>query len=153
MSGRLQEIWIKRARRGPMDHADTAELRAGYGIVGNADRGGKRQVTIIEEEIWTSIMRGMGANLPPSTRRANLMVRGIPLKNSRGRVLCIGDARIRVYGETRPCERMDEALHGLRPAMELDWAGGVFGEVLNDARIAIGDPLSWEEQTRPLRQC
>jgi MOSC domain-containing protein YiiM len=143
MSGRLEAIWIKRGRRGVMDSAQTAELVAGRGIAGNTDRGGKRQVTIIEEERWNALMQELGSSLPPSTRRANLMTRGIKLKESRGRVLAVGNCRIRINGETRPCERMDEALPGLRRAMEREWSGGVYGEVLNDAQIAVGDSVDW----------
>ena len=143
--GQLQAIWIKRMHRGPMDHLDTAKLIAGRGIAGNANQGGKRQVTIIEQEMWDELMRRLEGSLHPSARRANLMVRGIRLANSRGRILRVGSCRIRIYGETKPCERMDEALMGLRQAMSMDWAGGAYGEILDDAQIAIGDRVCWEE--------
>jgi len=52
MPGTIDSIWIKRFRRGPMDPAREARLVAGRGIVGNANQGGKRQVTIIAREAW-----------------------------------------------------------------------------------------------------
>ena len=144
MSGMLESIWIKRAHRGPMDPVTEAELAAGRGITGNADQGRKRQVTIIEREVWERLMRALSADVPPAARRANLMVSGVPLADTRGRVLRIGACRLRVAGETRPCERMDEALPGLRAAMRPDWGGGVFAEVLEGGAIAVGDPVAWE---------
>ena len=48
--GELAAIWVKRAHRGVMDAAQAAELVAGRGIVGNADQGRRRQVTLLEEE-------------------------------------------------------------------------------------------------------
>lgn len=143
--GTLQAIWIKRMHRGPMDAVDSALLVAGRGIVDNANQGGRRQVTIIEEEVWEDLMRRVGAWLPPATRRANLMLRGIRLENSRRQVLCIGTCRIHIFGETAPCKRMDMALPGLRKAMTAHWGGGAFGEVLTDGRISVGDPVHWAE--------
>jgi MOSC domain-containing protein YiiM len=143
--GKLQVIWIKRMKRGPMDPVETADLVAGRGIVGNANQGGHRQVTLIEREIWEDLMERLGGTLPPSTRRANLLVSGIRLVQSRGRILRIGTCRIRIFGETKPCERMEEALSGLREAMSANWGGGAFGEVLEDGQITIGDTVEWEE--------
>ena len=144
MAGQLAAIWIKRAHRGPMDSVETGTLVAGRGLAGNADQGRRRQVTLIELEVWERLMQEVGGSISPAARRANLMVNGIELAESRDRVLRVGACRLRVGGETRPCERMDEALPGLRGAMGRNWGGGVFAEVLDDGEIAVGDEVEWE---------
>jgi len=143
MPGRLEAIWIKRAHRGPMDATPVATLVAGRGIEGNADQGRKRQVTIIEREIWERLTAALGATLDPSARRANLMISGVSLKDGRGRILRVGDCRVRLWGETRPCERMDEALPGLRAALDPDWGGGAFATILDDGEIHVGDAVEF----------
>ena len=155
----LLSIWVKRFHHGPMDSAAHARLVAGRGIIGNADQGGRRQVTLLSRERWeelTEPLRGShrqyssapdGTSIPavdPVARRANLLLSGIELRESLGKVLRIGDIRIRVLGETRPCERMDEACQGLRSALSVPWGGGAFGEVLNDGDIRVGDAVAWE---------
>jgi MOSC domain-containing protein YiiM len=144
VTGRLEAIWIKRAHRGPMDPLSHATLVSGRGLVGNADQGRRRQVTLIEREVWERLMEEVGGSISPAARRANLMVSGIQLAESGERILRVGACRLRVGGETRPCERMDEALSGLRAAMARAWAGGVFAQALDDGEIAVGDEVEWE---------
>ncbi len=141
---RLERIWIKRAKLGPMDRKQSAELVAQRGLFDNADQGRRRQVTLLSAERWGELERELGVTIDPSERRANLLISDIDLENTRGRILCIGEARLQINGETRPCERMDEVHEGLQPAMRQRWGGGAFAEVLTGGSIAEGDEIHWE---------
>jgi MOSC domain-containing protein YiiM len=144
---RLEQIWIKRMHRGPMDSAERARVVAGRGIVGNANQGGKRQVTIVSNKHWTEITAPLLLGTPdPRLRRANLLVSDIDFSDARGKILRIGNVRIRIYGETRPCEQMEAAVPGLQHAMSVPWGGGAFGEVLDDGEIAVGDAVTFIEE-------
>lgn len=143
MSGRVERIWLKRAERGPMDPVERATLVEGKGVEDSANFGRPRQVTLIALERWLDIMAELEAEVDPSARRADLMVSGLDLDRSGGRLLTVGDCLIRIRGEVRPCERMDEAFSGLREALVPLWGGGAWGEVLRGGAIAVGDPVSW----------
>jgi MOSC domain-containing protein YiiM len=128
-----------------MDAVRHATLVAGRGLDGNVDRSRRRQVTILSREAWSAALADLGADVNPSARRANFLISGLPLTGTRGRVLRIGDARLIVGGETRPCERMDEACAGLQAALSPDWRAGVFAQVLHGAIVHVGDPVGWDD--------
>ena len=139
-AGRVEGLWIKRCRRGPMDAVAQADAQAGRGLAGNADQGGRRQVTIIARGRWDRVNEALADDVDPALRRANVLVAGIDLEATRGRVLRIGPCRLRIRGETRPCERMDEAYPGLRKALDANWGGGAFAEVLAGGADCLGRP-------------
>lgn len=126
-----------------MDPVDHARVLAGRGLVGNANQRGRRQVTLLSAEHWADTTRHLGL-IDPRVRRANLLLSGIDLRATRGQTLRVGAIRIRILGETRPCERMDEVVFGLRHALGAPWGGVAFGEVLDDGDVAVGDEAAWE---------
>ncbi|MHC4956829.1 MAG: MOSC domain-containing protein [Planctomycetota bacterium] len=141
---RIEKIWIKRGRGAPMDPADNATLVAGAGLLNCANQGGKRQVTFISAERWAVAQKELDAEVDPVSRRANVLVSGLDLVDSRGKTLCIGDCRIEIHGETRPCELMDKMHEGLQAALDADWGGGCYGTVETGGAIAVGDEIDWQ---------
>ena len=143
--GVLEAIWLKRARGGPMDPVDEAVAVEGRGLEGGADFDRDRQVTLIEREVFDRIKAEVDDSVEPVMRRANLLVSGIRLEDTRDRTLVVGDLRIHIRGETRACGRMEEACDGLMDALDPHWGGGAHGSVVNDAIISVGDDVRWEE--------
>jgi MOSC domain-containing protein YiiM len=143
--GRIEGIWVKRAHRGLMDAVLEAALVAGQGLAGSVGRSRRRQVTPLEREAWERCLNEVGACADPSKRRANILVSGLSLARTRGRVLVLGSARLAVGGELTPCERMEEVAPALQAAMRPDWRGGVFAQVLTDGVIRVGDRIDWED--------
>ena len=143
-TGHIEAIWIKRAHRGPMDSVKEATLVAGKGVAGSVDRSRRRQVSLLESEAWAACMTELGVQKDPGLRRANILLSGVGLVETRGRILVIGDARLAIGGELTPCERMDEVTRGLQAALRSDWRGGAFAEVMVGGVIRVGDPVEWE---------
>jgi MOSC domain-containing protein YiiM len=127
-----------------MDAKPQARLIAGQGVEGSVGRSRRRQVSLLEREAWERSLAETNGAADPSGRRANLLVSGISLTDTRTRILRIGDARLAIGGELTPCERMDEVHPGLRAALAVDWRGGAFAQVLTDGDIHIGDAVHWE---------
>jgi MOSC domain-containing protein YiiM len=59
-------------------------------------------------------------------------------------VLRVGTTRLRINGETRPCEQMEAAHAGLQQLMKDRWGGGAFGEVIDGGEICVGDEVEWD---------
>lgn len=149
--GQVLGIWVKRSHGGVMDARTSAELVEGRGLAGDAAKGGRRQVTILALDRWRALTAHLPGPPDPVIRRANLLVEGVDLEQSRGRVLAIGDARVRIFGETRPCHQMDEACPGLQAALSPPWGGGAFGEIVHGGEIHVGSAVRWEDDATDRR--
>jgi MOSC domain-containing protein YiiM len=141
--GEVVAIWLKRFKGGPMDPVAEAQAIEGRGLKDNANQGGKRQITIIDEERWAEATSEVGVDVDPRARRANVMLRGIDLEQTNGRLLRIGECVVRIYGETRPCEQMEAAQSGLRNALKPRWRAGAYGEIVGGGAIRVGDDAEW----------
>ena len=133
-----------------MSSRSEGELIAGEGLRGSAPARGKRQVTVLSREAWRRAAAEAGEpEVDPALRRANLLVTGVDFRETIGRTLAVGETRILIHGETKPCERMDAATPRLRESLAPAWRGGAFGEVVNGGRIRIGDPVAWAKNETP----
>ena len=146
MPGTLAAIWLKQEHRAPMEPVLAASVRAGSGLVDNVDQGARRQVTLLSTEAWHEAELTLERSLDPRLRRANLMLSGIALEESHGRILQIGGTRVLIRGETKPCSLMEQACPGLREALSSQWRGGAYGEVLTDGEVRVGDSVEWVDE-------
>ncbi|MEI9964117.1 MAG: MOSC domain-containing protein [Caulobacteraceae bacterium] len=97
-----------------------------------------RQVTVLFREGWEDACRDVSADLPWTTRRANLYVEGLERPQEAGVRLRIGALVLEVAEETTPCALMERAQPGLRAAMRPDWRGGVCCDVVSGRRDPPG---------------
>jgi MOSC domain-containing protein YiiM len=144
----LRAIFVKRCKKGPMDRREAATLVAGRGLTGNANQGGRRQVVLLAEEGWRAATAELGVDLDPAARRGNLLLSGIDLENTRGRILRIGEVRLRIWTECTPCYQMDQAHSGLQAALRPHWRAGACAQVIAGGEIRVGDEVAWEEDAQ-----
>jgi len=139
--GRITWIGLRPARRSAMQAVDRAQA-ALSGLAGDHARAGKRAVTLIQAEHLpvTAALAGL-SEVSPETLRRNLVVSGLNLSATRGRILAIGDARLRVTGPCAPCSRMEHAL-GPGGCNAMRGHGGWCAEILSSGDIETGAPVT-----------
>jgi len=138
--GTLIGIAVREGSRAPMREQSSAAVTLTDGLAGDwRGRLRDRQVTVLAREAWQQTCAELGADLGWATRRANLLVEGVDLRESAGGVLAIGEVRLAITGETRPCGRMDEAFEGLTRALTREWRGGVTCRVLSAGVLRLDD--------------
>jgi MOSC domain-containing protein YiiM len=121
-----------------MHEQQQAEVTVERGLVDDYRGGGLRQVTFLDLAQWQEAVQELGVVLPWHTRRANLLLEGIELAETVGQQLQIGDCLFTIYGETEPCQRMDELQPGLRGTLSLDMRGGVWARVVRGGLLQVG---------------
>jgi len=109
---------------------------------------GKREVTLLSQEAWNVVCQELGAELNWHTRRANLLVAGVDLPACIGHAVTIGDVRVWIHGETRPCQLMEDQQPGLLAALKPDGRGGVHGQVISGGTIRVGDLVTLDPSAR-----
>ena len=144
--GRLAGIARREKKRAPMETLESAEISAETGVA-NDSRGkpGKRQVSLLSASAWQAACDEAGVDASWTTRRSNLLIEGMDLPKETGRIIAIGDVRLRTTVEIDPCSRMDEQVPGLTGALRPDWRGGIGCEVIVGGAVSVGDEVSLVE--------
>ena len=126
-----------------MTEIDSVEITCEQGVVPDTrGKPGKRQVTVLSLESWLIACAELGAELPWTTRRANILISGITFSaEDVGKILQIGDVCLQITVETDPCNRMDKQHQGLTAALTPEWRAGVCCRVLSGGQIQINDQV------------
>ncbi len=142
----IKAIAIKNRPRVAMQTIESAQITVANGILGDfrgTQRG--RQITILSETAWQKSCSDIDADLPWTTRRANLLVDGIEFDASFiGKRVRIGEVELVISKETVPCSRMDSQHQGLKSALTPNWRGGICCNVVKAGEIKIGDQVEFD---------
>ncbi len=125
-----------------MRELNEAELTRERGVEGDSrGKPGRRQVTLLSLADWNAACGELGIERHWMARRANLLVDALPLEQSVGQRIHIGDAVLEITGETDPCERMEAVHAGLFDALARAWRGGVTCRVVNGGSLRVGSEV------------
>ncbi len=141
MAGTLRAIATRSAKYAVMEPQIFTVIGVDVGLAGDGARKPGSAVSILSWEKWQAACAALGADLPWTFRRANLLVAGIPLMPEKGRRISIGSALLEITGETDPCRRMDDQHMGLMAALKPDARGGVRCMVIEGGAVALGDAV------------
>jgi MOSC domain-containing protein YiiM len=146
--GVLTFIGLRPVRAEPMVIAARATLLTARGLEGDrasARRGGKRQVSIMQEEHLAVIAALVGrAQVTPELLRRNLVVQGLSVLALRASTFRIGGALLRGVGTCDPCSKMERAL-GVGGYNAMRGHGGILAEVLEGGEIGVGDEVDFAQ--------
>jgi MOSC domain-containing protein YiiM len=133
-----------------MQEVQRSQITPAEGLIGDKrSRPGRRQVTLMSLAVWRQVCRELGDELPWTTRRANLLVDDLPLFDTSGSRVRIGDVVLEITGETDPCAKMEAARQGLLDALRPQWRGGVTCRVLQGGILELGQAVELEPGAGP----
>jgi MOSC domain-containing protein YiiM len=142
-AGKVTWIGLRTERRKPLDSRKSVVAQKDVGLAGDhyASKGGKRQVTLIQQEHIMAVASMMGmAEIDPTALRRNIVVSGINLHALKGKSFRLGEAVLEYTGECHPCSRMEESLgEGGYNAMR--GHGGITCRILESGTISLNDEL------------
>lgn len=143
----LAAIAFRRQAKGRMLEICEVDIRCEDGVVPDTrGKPGRRQVSVLSLPSWREACAELGADLPWTLRRANLLVDGLRFSAADvGRILRVGEVELELTVETDPCPRMDAQYEGLTAALMPDWRGGVCARVRRAGRVRVGDAVGFAD--------
>jgi MOSC domain-containing protein YiiM len=152
--GRVVWIGVRPARRDPVVPLQSAEAKAGKGLVGDRYRtssNGARQVTLIQAESLSAIASYLQREpIDPALLRRNIVVQGMNLLALKNKRFMVGTALLEYSGECHPCSRMEEAF-GAGGYNAVRGHGGITARIISDGLIRLDDSI-YVVDSGPMRE-
>ena len=124
----------------PKQEIDAGELRADYGLVGDAHAGlSERHVSLLAWESTERVNRELGIDAGPGSFAENLTIKGLDLMSLRlGDRLCVGKALLQVVQIGKPADVPHTYEYKGASLLPVE---GVFCRVIQGGTVRPGDPL------------
>ena len=145
-TGRLAWIGLRPVRREAVLSVPEATAETDRHLQGDHARpksGGKRQITLIQEEHLAAVAGYLGHDSPldPARLRRNLVIGGLNLLALKNRRIQIGEEVILdITGECHPCSRMEEEL-GPGGYNAMRGHGGITARIVQGGVLRVGDEV------------
>ena len=141
--GKVVFIGVRKERIKPVTSLESVQAIEGQGLEGDhyQNKGGPRQVTLIQAEHLAALSSLLGKLITPEMLRRNIVVEGLNLLALKGNQFVIGGAVLEYSGECHPCSRMETNL-GIGGYNAMRGHGGITARVLVSGKIAMGDSVT-----------
>ena len=142
---KVYQIGISDSYNKNIEQKEIIDLIAGKGIVGDRYfrdfNGDNEQITLIESENVDYYNNKFKKNFKYLDFRRNIVTKSILLNDLIGRILIIGEIKIRVNNLCRPCKDLQNKLGESNIIKEFLRRGGVRCEILTSGKIKVGDEI------------
>ena len=137
-TGKIVDIRLNVASRQPMSVVESAEVKAGEGLVGDrhAKPGSSRQILLMDSAVMDAL------EIEPGQIRENMTVEGLSLfELQKGQKLRMGEnLEFQIGDLCDPCGYMDQVRPGLRE--KLEGQRGLFVTPLGSGEVKVGDEVT-----------
>ena len=149
MEGMVRAVCLSEARGTEKVNAGRAELRADWGLVGDAHAGHwHRQVSLLSAD-KIAAFNAKGANVQPGAFGENLVVEGLDFRAMPvGSRLRCGQALLEITQIGKECHSHCAIYHRMGECIMPH--EGVFAKVLEGGTVAVGDVITVEDRPAPL---
>ena len=142
--GKVLAIAVRSVHRGPMIEVDQVQAYPGDCLAGDHGSSTQRGITLLASGQWQQVNQLLGVDLPWHTRRANLLIGVDTLAHLIGKRVRIGEIRVDIKAETKPCGEMDHWQPGLRDILSTECRGGVYGQIIDSGTIHVDDRVGFD---------
>lgn len=149
MEGIVRAVCLSQARGTEKVNTGRAELRADWGLVGDAHAGHwHRQVSLLSAD-KIAAFNAKGANVQPGAFGENLVVEGLDFRAMPvGTRLRCGTALLEITQIGKECHSHCAIYHRMGECIMPH--EGVFAKVLEGGTVAVGDTMTVEDRPAPL---
>jgi MOSC domain-containing protein YiiM len=152
MTALVEDIYISKERRKPLQTVETVQLEAGKGIVGDryheqavkqlatGDTVKPNHLSLIAKEELDAFLANNNAQIPYRDFRRNILTRGIDLNSLVGTKFRVGDALCQGIEYCEPCAFLAATVHrAVLP--ELQEKAGLRAIILEDGNLEVGSSI------------